>query len=534
MSTPDLRDRLKSYLPFAVVAVVGQVGAAWPPGPTDLGLYILSSLLLMVILTLIVVRHGRPPRTFVVGSGLYMTSVALLILTSGGIGSGLGVLLFMPVVGVALYGKRWESVVCVAFILSAILAVTLATAPGELGAATLRRLILTGAIAGMLSVAIHVLRGRLVESNAHTERMLRHEEAINAAAHQLVQLSEPPQITALGAQIAMGIASPAGSEEIMGAWYFRIEDGMVVNDAQRDDLGTVVEERWPLHEHPGLREAVETLVPVAAPVHGDTAGPAVQALLHASGVTCAAWVPVAPDGALHGVLGIASRGTAIPSECVERCVALGHFLELALSNWAAHRTLEQQATLEERRRIARELHDGLAHELAFIASKTRGAAAGATTPREARELAGAADRALDEARRAITVLSVTQPQSLDDAISQTVEDLGSRLGVACDLQLADDVHVPGEVTENLLRIVREAITNAANHGASEHVRVSLERSAQLRLVIEDDGCGFDPDRPRDAGGFGLQSMQERATRVGAVLSVDSVLEQGTRVAVAFR
>ena len=130
--------------------------------------------------------------------------------------------------------------------------------------------------------------------------------------------------------------------------------------------------------------------------------------------------------------------------------------------------------MEERRRIARELHDGLAHELAFIASKTRGAAAGAATSHDARALAGAADRALDEARRAITVLSVSQPQSLDAAISQTVEDLGSRLGVAWDLQLADDVQVPGEVTENLLRIVREAITNAASHGASEHVRVSLE------------------------------------------------------------
>jgi len=368
--------------------------------------------------------------------------------------------------------------------------------------------------------------------NARTERMLRHEEALNAAARQLVQLSEPPQITALGAQLAMGIASPPGSEILRG-WYFRIEDDMVV-DAQTDQFGTIVEERWPLLEHPGLREAVQTHQPVAAPLDGDTAGPAVQALFRQAGVTYGAWVPVCPDGELHGVLGIASRSASIPTECVDRCVALGHFLELALSNWAAHRTLEGQATLEERRRIARELHDGLAHELAFIASKTRGAVAGAATPREVRELAGAADRALDEARRAITVLSVSQPQSLDDAISQTVEDLGSRLGVAWDLQLADDIHVPGEVTENLLRIVREAITNAANHGASEHVRVSLERCEELRLVIEDDGCGFDADRQPGAGGFGLQSMQERAASVGAVLSVDSVPEQGTRVAVAFR
>src|SRR3984957_2185247 len=531
MSHPDLHERLASYLPFAVVAVVGQLSVAWPPGPTDFGLYVVSSLLLFVILALIVVRRGMPPRTFVVGSALYMSSVSLLMLASGGIGSGTGLLLFMPVVGVALYGKRWESVVSVVFMLAAILSVTLVSS--ELGAVTLRRLFLTAAIAAMLSVAIHVIRGRLEESRARTERMLRHEEALNAAAHQLVQLSEPPQITALGAQLALGIASPPGSE-ILRASYLRLEDDMVVVDAQFDQLGIVVAERWPLHEPPALQRAVESLQPVADELDSDGVGPTVRALLQASGVTHGAWVPVCPNGQLHGVLAIASRGGAIPDECVERCVALGHFLELALSNWAAHRKLKEQAKTEERRRIARELHDGLAHELAFIASKTRGALAGAATSRDARELAGAADRALDEARRAITVLSVTEPQSLDHAISQTVEDLGSRLGVAWELQLADDVHVPGEVTENLLRIVREAITNAANHGASEHVRVSLEQSGQLRLVIEDDGCGFDPDRQVTAGGFGLLSMQERAARVGAVLSVDSVPEQGTRVAVAFR
>ena len=531
MSSPDLHERLASYLPFAVVAVVGQLSAAWPPGSADPALYVASSLLLIVILTLIVVRRGMPPRTFVVGTALYMSSVALLMLASGGMGSGTGLLLFMPVVGVALYGRRWESAVCVVFILAAILTVTLVSS--ELGAATLRRLFLTAAIAAMLSVAIHVIRGRLEESSARTERMLRHEEALNAAARQLVQLSEPPQITALGAQLALGIASPPGSE-ILRASYFRVEDDMVVVDAQFDQLGILVAERWPLHEHPALQRAVESLQPVADELDSDGVGPTVRALLQASGVTHGAWVPVCPNGQLHGVLAIASRGGAIPDECVERCVALGHFLELALSNWAAHRKLKEQAKTEERRRIARELHDGLAHELAFIASKTRGAVAGAATSREARELAGAADRALDEARRAITVLSVTEPQSLDHAISQTVEDLGSRLGVAWELQLADDVHVPGEVTENLLRIVREAITNAANHGASEHVRVSLEQSGQLRLVIEDDGCGFDPDRQVTAGGFGLLSMQERAARVGAVLSVDSVPEQGTRVAVAFR
>lgn len=530
MPPPVLRERLWSYIPFVAVAFVGQLSVAWPHGPVDRSAYIASCALLVVILLLLLARRGMAPRTFVVGAALYVSSVSYLMLAAGGIGSGLGVLLFMPVVGVALYGKPWESVMTVTFVLLGILAVTWANSPVLLGTAP-RRLLLTGAIAAMLAVAIHLLRGRLVQSNVGMERLLRHEEALNAAARQLVQLSEPPQITALGAQLAMGIAAPPGVE-ILRSSYFRIDEGMVVIDAQYDTLGTEIEATWPLRQHPGLREAVATMEPVAGPIDREAAGPTVRAALDASGVTHGAWVPVSPDGTLHGVLGIASRGRPITDECLARCVALGHFLELALSNWGAHRTLEQQATMEERRRIARELHDGLAHELAFIASKTRGAVTATETTPEARELAGAADRALDEARRAITVLSVAQPQSLDAALSQTVEDLGSRLGVACDLHLADDVEVPGEVTENLLRIVREAITNAAYHGASEHVRVSLERADGLHLVIEDDGCGFDIDRAR-ASGFGLQSMHERAASVGGELRVESMPEHGTRVAVAF-
>jgi signal transduction histidine kinase len=528
-----MRERLSSYLPFVFVALVGQLSVAWPPGPVDPAALVVSSILIIVLLVMLLVRRGLPPKTFVVGAALYMTSVSYLMIAANGMGSGLGILLFVPVVGVALYGKRWETAACVAFLLGALLAVTVVTSPASLDTTTLlRRLFLTGAVAAMLSVAIHLLRGRLIESNTRTAGLLQQEEALNAAVRELVQLSEPPQITALGARLAMGIASPAGSE-ILRSSYFRIEDGRVFVDAQFDDAGTHIQGSWPVQDHPGLREAVASLEPVTAPLEPDKAGP-LRPVFDATGITYGAWVPVCPDGTLHGVLAMATRGTSFPKECIDRCVALGHFLELALSNWAAHRKLEEQATVEERRRIARELHDGLAHELAFIASKTRGAVAGTAAPQDARALAGAADRALDEARRAITVLSVSQPQSLDDAISQTVEDLGSRLGVAWDLELADDVEVSGEVRENLLRIVREAITNAASHGASEHIRVSLERDDQLRLVIEDDGCGFDTEVERVAGGFGLQSMQERAASVGAVLSVDSAPEGGTRVAVAFR
>ncbi len=526
-----LRERVATYLPFVAIALIGQLSAAWPPGPTDLGAFWLSSLLLFACAVLIVVRRAVPPPTMLLGGSLYVASVTLLMQATGGIDSGFAALLLMPVVGIALYGRRWESAAVVVLVLAAFLALSLESP--HLAGTILRRLFLIGSITSMVSVAIHALRSRLVESNEATTRLLNQEAAINAAARQLTLLSEPTAITALGEELAAKIVSPPGSE-IRRACYFRIEDGYVVVDAYSDHRGTQIMESWPIDEHPGLRDAVALLQPVAARVDPGEAGPTLRAKLVYAGVTHGAWVPVCPEGMLHGVLAFGSLGTEVPAECVDRGVALGHFLELALANWAAHQKLEQQATAEERRRIARELHDGLAHELAFIASKTRGSNRYPTAGLDVQELARAADRALDEARRAITVLSASRPQSLHCAIAQTAEDLGARLGLAVDLELADDVDVPGDITENLLRIVREAMTNAANHGASGHVSVKLERADRVRLVIEDDGCGFNPDERPAPEGFGLLSMEERATSVGAEFILDAAPTRGTRVEVAFR
>ena len=166
-----MRERLTSYLPFVVVALVGQLSVAWPPGPVDRGAFWISTLLLLLLLVMLVVRRGAPPKTFVVGAALYMTSVSYLMVAANGMGSGLGILLFVPLVGIALYGKPWETVLCVGFLLGSLFAVTVATSSGAVDTTALvRRLVLTGAVAAMLSVAIHLLRGRLVESErAHRQ-----------------------------------------------------------------------------------------------------------------------------------------------------------------------------------------------------------------------------------------------------------------------------------------------------------------------------------------------------------------------------
>ncbi len=528
MRPPTHRERVTAWLPFAAVALVGQVSAAWPPGPSNFSAFWVSTGLLLALLLVVVVRQHVLPETLLFRVGIYIASVMFLMIATGGVSSGLGALLLIPVVGVALYGRRWESACVVALVLAAVLCVSLTTP--DLATATGRRLLLFGSISVMFSVAIHALRDRLNLSNERTRRLLCQEKSINDAARQLTMMVDPPAITELGVQLAARMASPAGSE-VRRASYLVIEDGVVRVEAQFDETGFELCGTWPLEDHPPLAEAARTGGPVVARLAAEDVGPTLRSLLCPAGITHGAWVPVCPEGKLHGVLAISTRGVPVPTECVERCEALGHLMELALSNWAAHQELEQQATAEERRRIARELHDGLAHELAFIASKTHRSTQGESAL-DVRQLADAADRALDEARRAISVLSAARPQSLASAVAQTAEDLGARLDLAVRLDLRDDIEIPGDVTENLLRILREAMTNAAKHGASRQVTVRLEHADGVRLIVEDDGCGFDLEGASHSTGFGLLSMRERAQSIGGFLNVQSAPALGTRVEVA--
>ncbi len=149
------------------------------------------------------------------------------------------------------------------------------------------------------------------------------------------------------------------------------------------------------------------------------------------------------------------------------------------------------------------------------------------------QIANAAERALDESRRVIATLTRPLDEPLDIVLSEAVKGVADRLGTTVALALDPDVHVSADVREALVRIAREAVTNAARHGDAGLVRVELENGVGLRLRIVDDGRGFDTHSRtrRRNGGFGLVSMSERARAIGAVLSVDSRRGAGTTVEV---
>jgi signal transduction histidine kinase len=197
------------------------------------------------------------------------------------------------------------------------------------------------------------------------------------------------------------------------------------------------------------------------------------------------------------------------------------------------RQLVKQVAVDERRRMARDMHDGLAQELAFIASHSQRLSHTGEDATTVAHLRSAAERALHDSRTTIAVLTATEDLPLDQLIVRTVDSFRSRFGVDVELDLQTGVIVDAEWRNTLLRILHEALNNAVRHGSAQRILVRLGKDANgpsLRIV--DDGSGFDVPTALSAGrGLGLTSMQERAGLLGGTLKILSTPGAGTVVEV---
>lgn len=123
--------------------------------------------------------------------------------------------------------------------------------------------------------------------------------------------------------------------------------------------------------------------------------------------------------------------------------------------------------------MARDLHDGLTQELAFIRSQTAAMATGTVIPGMAGHVAAAAERALDESRHAVEALSDDFEVPLGDKLRQAAEDVVTRAGAVVELEVEPAGPVPMAARDALVRVVREATTNAVRHGNAKSVMVRV-------------------------------------------------------------
>jgi len=199
------------------------------------------------------------------------------------------------------------------------------------------------------------------------------------------------------------------------------------------------------------------------------------------------------------------------------------------------------AVLEERNRLAREIHDSLTHSLTGVVLQLEAAEdVLAADPREAHQhLVTARDLArsgLDAVRRALQAL---RPSLLDEgdlpcAVRRTTQELVAHTGVNAAFSLRGRRQpLAREVEDDLVRIAQEAVTNAVRHADAAHVRTELVyEPGAVRLRIVDDGKGFETRAGAPAAGLGLAGMRERAQRIGAKLRLRTDRGKGTTVEVS--
>lgn len=195
----------------------------------------------------------------------------------------------------------------------------------------------------------------------------------------------------------------------------------------------------------------------------------------------------------------------------------------------------ERAALEERARLAREIHDGLAQHLWFAKLKFERLAGTLSVADQslAAEVSHALDAAIVEAREALVTMraSLTEDVPFGDMLTRTVDDFESRSGLRVEFSMSTGIpsNLAPRVQVELVRIVSEALTNVRKHADATMVRINAEVSAgELVVTITDNGRGFAEEEAFDQG-MGLRGMRERARLIGGSLLVMSELSGGTTI-----
>ncbi|MBI2906058.1 MAG: GAF domain-containing sensor histidine kinase [Chloroflexi bacterium] len=220
---------------------------------------------------------------------------------------------------------------------------------------------------------------------------------------------------------------------------------------------------------------------------------------------------------------------------------MGNQIAVAVENARLHERVQSVAALEERERIAREMHDGLAQVLSYVNTKSQAVrmlcASGRAAEAEAQliELENVAQEVYADVREAILGLRATA--SKGSAIVATLKEYIFRFsqmsGIRTELEVSDDnLSLPKSIELQVIRIIQEALTNARKHAKAITARVRISsKNTSLQIVIQDDGVGFNhaDTRRGEWPQFGLQTMRERAESIGGNLEINSAPGKGTRV-----
>ena len=303
---------------------------------------------------------------------------------------------------------------------------------------------------------------------------------------------------------------------------------------------------WDSLEHtPGLQEVLRCREPVIiADLYGNeplaqhfmaVIGPRMQALLGQS----RSWmgVPMMIQDRMIGLLRFDHLEPGhFTSHHAQLALTIANQAAIAMENARLYEEAGKVATLEERQRLARELHDSVSQALYGIALGTH--AAREQIDRAPDKLEGTLDYVLNLAETAVSEMRALifelRPESLEQeglvvALTRLEESSQARHGLAVRLDLCAEPPLPLAAKEAFFRIAQEALQNSRKHANAKFTHLRMARDHDMIVLeVEDDGIGFEPSASFP-GHYGLLSMRERALRMGGGLDIDSSLGRGAKV-----
>ncbi len=316
-----------------------------------------------------------------------------------------------------------------------------------------------------------------------------------------------------------------------GIWDFDVRAGAVhLNEAFRRIYGAPQEEGdaaatvswWQSRIHPDDRAAVIGRLQAATAGTGDTWS-AEMRLLRADNVHYAT---------------VIARGHILRDEDGQVTRITGAMVDISRQMEIAEATA--LAALEERQRLARDLHDSVTQSLysitllAEVARRHAAAGNAAATLEQIERLGALSQQCLREMRLLVYELrpAMVEESGLVGALRQRLEAVEQRSGVHVHLDAGDDQRIPLPIQNELFRVAEEALNNALKHAHASRLAIGLVVTAdEVTLSIADNGRGFDPHVARASGGQGLGNMHERVRRLGGHFHIDSAPGQATTIRV---
>jgi two-component system NarL family sensor kinase len=259
-----------------------------------------------------------------------------------------------------------------------------------------------------------------------------------------------------------------------------------------------------------------------------------------NGLRYHASIPLYAHGKKLGVMNVASTDwRQLSPEDLRLLYTIGDLLSIAIERARLFNKSAESGAIEERNRLAREIHDTLAQGLAGIALQLETADVLLESGQEPQKISNAIQQALqlaraslEEARRSVLDLRAAplEGRTLAQALKALAQDAGTNGGVVINFELVGGTRpLPVRIEAGLYRMAQEALANVVQHAAAKRATLSLATLPdQVTLVIADDGHGFDPERTtRDR--FGLIGLNERVKLLGGTLQLHSSPDRGTRI-----